>query len=344
MSDATMHLLEMDSELAGRAVELAVLTPPGFELGSDPLPLLVFLHGGGGDRAVLQYDQARFEAAWRDGSADPMVVVAPTTGPLSWYADPWGDVVAEEIPAFMAERFGTRVDRAGCALAGRSMGGYGTLNIAFKRPDRFGAIAALEPAVEPGLGRGDATARNTFYRFVDLDGELWGSPINDGQWKADNPANLAVENADAIRASGMEICLEVGDEDALNLHDGAEFLHRVLWDLDIRHEYHLVRWADHVGLSFDRRMPEVIRFISDAFAGGRSAPAELALTVEERAWLEWIRNSMDGEPKTVDLSTERGPALLRMTFEEKMKPVGVFDPTAARAYGPMPRTRPHLGD
>jgi hypothetical protein len=53
---------------------------------------------------------------------------------------------------------------------------------------------------------------------------------------------------------------------------------------------------------------------------------------------------MDGEPKTVDLSTERGPALLRMTFEEKMKPVGVFDPTAARAYGPMPRTRPHLGD
>lgn len=334
-----MQLLEMESELAGGAVELAVLTPPGFELESEPLPLCVFLHGGGGDRSLLQYDQARYEAAWRDGWAGPMVVVAPSTNPLSWYADPWGDVVAEELPAFMAERFNTRVDRGGTALAGRSMGGYGALNIAFKRPERFGVIAAIEPAIEPGLSRGDATARNTFYRFVDLDGELWGSPIDDERWKADNPANLALENADGIKKSGMEIYLDVGDEDALNLHDGAEFLHRTLWDLDIRHEYHLVRWADHVGVSFDRRMPEAIRFISDAFAGGRSAPTELQLTEVEQAWLDWIRNSMEGDPKTVDLSTERGPALLRLTFEEKMKPVRVFDPTVARAYGPMPRTR-----
>ena len=33
--------------------------------------------------------------------------------------------------------------------------------------------------------------------------------------------------------------------DFLNVHDGAEFPHRVLWDLDLWHEYRLVRNTDH---------------------------------------------------------------------------------------------------
>src|SRR5271156_5002358 len=40
----------------------------------------------------------------------------------------------------------------------------------------------------------------------------------------------------------------------LNAHDGAEFLHRVLWELDLSHEYHLVRSADHGGLTMRPRL------------------------------------------------------------------------------------------
>jgi hypothetical protein len=39
-------------------------------------------------------------------------------------------------------------------------------------------------------------------------------------------------NADTqkIRDSGLAIYLEASERDFLNAHDGAEFLHRVLWD------------------------------------------------------------------------------------------------------------------
>ena len=47
-------------------------------------------------------------------------------------------------------------------------------------------------------------------------------------------------------------------------------MHRVLWDHDIRHEYHLVRWADHIGASIGARPIEVHRFLAGALAAGRS--------------------------------------------------------------------------
>jgi S-formylglutathione hydrolase len=340
MSDATIHLLVMTSRLLDAPIELAVLTPPGFSADGESQPLCVVLHGGGGDRNVLVNDRLRYAAAWTSGEARPMVMVAPSTGPLSWYGDPWGEVIADEIPAFMSERFNTRTDREAMALTGRSMGGYGTLNIGLKRPDRFAAIASLEPAVEPGLTRGAASPRNNFYRFADVDARLWGDPIDDARWAADNPANIAIENMSAIRDSGLEIYLDAGDQDALNLHDGTEFLHRTLWDLDIRHEYHLVRWADHVGRSFDRRVPEAFGFLSDALAGGRSAPTELELDPDEQAWVDWVRGDMNGEPRTIDLTTERGPALLAIMNEAKKVPAMALDPTFDRAYGLLSQDRP----
>ena len=53
-----------------------------------------------------------------------------------------------------------------------------------------------------------------------------------------------------------------GDQDYLNLHEGAEFLHRVLWENRIPHEYHLVRGADHGGRTFGSRAKEAVTFLS----------------------------------------------------------------------------------
>ena len=61
----------------------------------------------------------------------------------------------------MAERFKTRDDPAGTLLTGVSMGGFGTLKIGLRRPGRFGALAALEPAIEPGFTRAAATRAAT---------------------------------------------------------------------------------------------------------------------------------------------------------------------------------------
>ncbi|MGI9625041.1 MAG: alpha/beta hydrolase [Acidimicrobiales bacterium] len=335
MGDAKLHLIDVEAETVGAPVPLAVVTPPGFDPGGASLPLCRVLHGGGGDRSKLEGDLPFIEAAWADGEIVPMVFVTASTGPLSWYGGDWEDFIAEELPTIMADRFNTRTDPAGSVMTGRSMGGFGTLKIALKRPDQFAAIAALEPAIEPGLRRDEATPRNSFYRFADVDHALWGDPVDQDRWAADNPANIATENATTIRESGLEIYLECGDQDSLNLHDGAEFMHRTLWDLDVRHEFHLVRWADHVGTSFARRVPEALRFLSDALSGGLSAPTGFALNAEEQAWVDWVRGGMVGEPVQLSLSTERGPAMMAIMNEAKKTPAMELDPTFARSYGVM---------
>ena len=73
-------------------------------------------------------------------------------------------------------------------------------------------------------------------------------------WESNNPANIANANAQQIRDSGLAIYLEAGDRDFLNGNEGAEFLHRVLWDPDLWHEYHLVRNADHGGPTMRPRL------------------------------------------------------------------------------------------
>jgi S-formylglutathione hydrolase len=55
--------------------------------------------------------------------------------------------------------------------------------------------------------------------------------------------------------------LECGTEDCLYLYHGAEFLHRILFDRGIRHEYRLVRGADHVGWTLWPRFVDALAFL-----------------------------------------------------------------------------------
>ena len=337
MPQSRNERIEITAQGVNQTVPLGVIVPPGFDQTDTPLPLCIFLHGGGGDRSMALEMQPMYEAMWVAGTLAPMLIVSASTGPLSWYAGPWEEFIAAELPEVMAEKFGTRLDPAGTVLTGLSMGGYGTLKIAFRRPDRFAAIAALEPGIEPGLSRAGASPRNTFYRFPDSDSAMWGNPIDEKRWQNDNPANIAEEKADAIRASKMEIYLEAGDEDDLNLHDGTEFLHRVLWDLDIRHEYHCVRWAAHVGPSLGTRFAEAMRFLTHALSGGLSAPKPVTPTADEQQWLDWMNSGVVGEAPPMDMNTDRAPGLLDRLMAEKREPARQADPSFSRAYAKMPK-------
>ena len=59
----------------------------------------------------------------------------------------------------------------------------------------------------------------------------------------------------------LAIYIEAGREDGLELHRGTEFLHRVLWDNGVKHEYRHILGADHVGNGLDERFDYAIAFI-----------------------------------------------------------------------------------
>ena len=69
-------------------------------------------------------------------------------------------------------------------------------------------------------------------------------------------------NADAVRASGIKIYIEVGSEDVFRFDRGTRFLHNALYKHEIRHEYRYVYGADHVGASLKWRFRDGLAFLN----------------------------------------------------------------------------------
>jgi S-formylglutathione hydrolase len=339
MADSRLELIEIPAESVKGPVPVAVLLPPGFDAAGEPLPLCLNLHGGGENSDFLGRIKPSIDALWADGSLPRMVHVMADTGPLSWYWH-WDDFLIDELPAWMAQRYHTRTDPAGTAIMGISMGGFGSLNLAFKHPTRFAGLAALEPGVEPAFRYRDIAPRNAFYHFADANRERFGDPVDEAAWARESPAALARDNADAIRSTALKIYLEVGDRDVLNLHDGTEFLHRVLWELDIRHEYHLVYGADHVGVSLLPRHQEAYRFLGAALTPKPVQTTPYEPNAQERAWSDWIQNAMVGPaPQRNDILSERARGFIEYSFRERIAEATSADPTMARNYARLPEPR-----
>ncbi len=349
--EATAHFFDYESETMGATVPMSVVLPPGFDADSGELPLLIHLHGGGMDRESLTMMLPIWQAVWDAGDLPPVVMVSFTSGAGSWYRGAWEQFVVDELPRWSHEKFGTSLSPDQTLMTGISMGGYGTLKIAFKNPNRFLAIAPMEPAIEPSLVRMPYNKRNTWYRIPQVEQMLWpeqgadGPAVDEEAWLADNPATVAARNAEAIRNSGLEIYLEVGDKDYINLHDGAEFMHRVLWDRDIRHEYHLVRGADHVGASVTRRVIEAHQFLGRVLRGELEESTEMTLNEDEQAYIDWVFSGGQarGEPFEGSFSllvdSPGTPTVHRMLWDP-LRALAAEDPTLQRAYAPLPSTMP----
>ncbi len=261
------HILaETTTSLVPSPVEYAVIAPDGFQKMQN-LPLVLNLHGGGGNRDGLSRQANQWQALWESGTIPPAIVVMPSVTARGFYmnfkngSERWEDFIIGPFLEHLRKTYPITNQPKRTFITGVSMGGMGSLRIAFKHPDQFGAVAALEPGIEPILRFADMLPKHRFWRSDELLETAFGKPIDEAYWAANNPATIARDQAEVIRDSGIQIYLEAGDEDQFWLYEGAEFLHRILWDARIKHEYHLVRGADHVGPSMNERLNEAIRFL-----------------------------------------------------------------------------------
>jgi S-formylglutathione hydrolase len=292
---SNVELSELSSGNLLEPVPYAVITPPAYK-ESAPVPLCLVLMGGGGSRQSLVDCQPLFDKWWSEGSLAPMVFATPSAGMSYYLEDPGGDrwdsfIIEDFIPCLRAT-YSVGTERRSTVITGISMGGYGALKIAFAYPEQFAAVALMNPMLEPGLSDAEIGARNRIHHSSGGPARLIGPGRDPALFNANNPANRAIMNASRIRESAMPIYLDVGDNDFVNAHDGTEFLHRVLWDLDISHEYHLVQGADHGGPTFRPRMRATYVWLSAALAAQSNAePAleQLALNAI-RAQLEPLRD------------------------------------------------------
>lgn len=259
-------LNSVESDLVPGPVNYALVAPDGFQKMSD-LPLVLSLHGGGGNRDRLLREAPLWQARWDAETVPPAVVVMPSVTPRGFYmnfkdgSERWEDFIVGPFLEHLRQTYPVSREARHTLITGVSMGGMGALRIAFRHPLKFGAVAALEPGIEPILAFEDMQPKHRFWRSDALLQKAFGNPVDADYWAANNPASMAVAHADTLRNSGLQIYLEAGDEDQFWLYEGAEFLHQTLWTQRIRHEYHLVRGADHVGPSLPERLNEAARFL-----------------------------------------------------------------------------------
>jgi S-formylglutathione hydrolase len=139
------------------APEVSIYLPPSYARETNRrYPVVYLLHGytnsdlgyfGPTGRQLHLIAERVFGA----GSAREMILVMPNC--MNAYggcmysnsvtAGDWEGYIADDLVGYMDSHYRTLATRASRGLAGHSMGGYGTLRIAMKRPDVFSAIYAL---------------------------------------------------------------------------------------------------------------------------------------------------------------------------------------------------------
>ena len=271
---------------------VSIYLPPECEAAAGrAYPLLLLLHGGGGSEADLARVASVVDAAIAGGRTVPLVIAMPSAG-RSLYMDyrdgseRWESFILEELVPHLRATLPVGRTRRHLFVGGWSMGGLGALRLAFKHPETFAAVAALEPAVEPALAWSEIGPEVKFWRPDAIYERIFGAPVDAAYWAANNPATLAARDPRGLIDLG--VYLEVGDQDMLYLAQGVEFLHRVLFDAGVAHEYRLVRSAEHVGPSLGPRLADALAFIGrqiepPAWVDGQVIEARAAMDERKRA-------------------------------------------------------------
>ena len=243
------------------SVEYRVLVPAHARPG-ERLPLILHLHGAMSSAArSLEAAKSIYDASWNRRELSRAVVACATTPTVGgFYIDQpggprWETLVASELPEVLAQRF--NVDDV-CAVIGSSMGGYGALKLAFREPERYAAVAALSPAVFPAETAAAVPQRNQPSVLGELHRAMGGDDVT---YRRNSVYGILRANLDRIRAAGIGVYFDCGDADEFGLHDGAVFLHRLLAECDVAHEFRSVAGASHADAAASRRLADAVAFV-----------------------------------------------------------------------------------
>jgi enterochelin esterase-like enzyme len=227
-------------------VSYLVWLPPGYDQDTAKrYPVLYSLHASNGtparDAPALL---SRLEPAIRAGRVAPMIVVfanglRAVTGWCNSFDGkyPVESVVMKDLIPHIDATYRTIASREGRAVQGFSAGGGGAAHLGLKFPDVFGTVSIMAPALPY------AAWRNTYGRSP----RIASSPAEKAFHMADDPVNLAYENADKIR-DRTYIRIVAHDEEQHWLAPACDELHNTLMELRIPNAYFYlvnVKWHSY---------------------------------------------------------------------------------------------------
>jgi S-formylglutathione hydrolase FrmB len=188
--------LELSTPSLNEEAGVRVLLPRGYGRNKRRYPVLYLLHGAGGSYSTW----TDFGAAARITKPYPMIVVMPDGGTDGFYSDwhndgeggppKWETFHIGELIPWIDSRFRTKATRRQRAIAGVSMGGFGSLSYAARHPQVFGVAASFSGAVDTNY-----EPIQQAIEAVRTDGgepAIWGPYASEQQrWREHNPWDIA---------------------------------------------------------------------------------------------------------------------------------------------------------
>lgn len=265
----------LPSQILKRAVRFCVELPAGYETKDARgqgarYPVLYFLHGLGDDEQTMfkTGGWALIDELQASRKIVPFLVIAPE-GRTSFYINSadgrerYSDFFVREFIPYVEKEYRVQPGKRGRAIAGISMGGYGALRFAFAYPEMFSSVSAQSAALILDSPKQLNAAAQSGSPVVQALSQVFGNPIDEAHWRANNPFELARRNQAALRH--IAIYFNCGNRDDYGFEKGAASLDRQLTAEAIPHAY----WpypGDHSLTYFLTHLGETMEFHSRAFA------------------------------------------------------------------------------
>lgn len=256
--------MTMHSRLLNAEKEFSVYLPDGYDRTGRDYPVLYLLHGASGNhRSWPESGSAKriIDAAIAEGRSVEMIVVMPDAsgegedfnGPHFGYFDqqgwPYERFFVEEFIPFAESRLRISGGKCRRAIAGLSMGGYGTVFYAMRHPELFSSACPLSGRLsgQPDNSRGIYTEE-----YMHLIDSLGVDKLS---------AAIDAEQAEALRTVRWRI--DCGDDDYLL--DGNIDFFQAMRRAGIPAEFR-IRNGGHSWLYWQSALPDVLTFVSIGFA------------------------------------------------------------------------------
>lgn len=245
------------------ALEYAVYTPPDWELG-ERLPLIIFLHGGGGSHLSFErYGADEFlDAEITAGRIARAIILLPNGDNGFWenWADGsrhYRDWVLKDLLPQVQEKYQTLDCPEHCHLAGISMGGYGVLRFAVFAPEQFSSVSAISAPIF-NREQAEAFKPSLLIRILIPFKRIFGKQYSP-EFISSNPYNAFVDNP-GLKAVRLQLIR--GSEESEHIIDSNERFHQRLEQAGYQHEYWIYS-GGHKWRYWIPQLGQVVNFLTE---------------------------------------------------------------------------------
>jgi len=258
----------------------SIFLPPSYS--KDPsrsYPVVYFLHGLNNDYTSWTVDrygsiQNKVEEMALSKKIPEFIMVHPD-GDASFYCNSadgtrrYEDLITGELIKYVENNYRARKGRENRAIGGTSMGGFGALKIAMKYPDLYAATVGDSPIIFIGknpLDVPEQMKQARFYQlFKNLLGSIFGNPLNEELWAANNPLVLAKSG----KLNGLKIYFDYGTEDRyirdFRLDEGVKALDQALTEANVPHTFKIRQGEPHGWALVAAHIEESMEFLCQTF-------------------------------------------------------------------------------